>query len=408
MTNVIRNEKGFVLPIGLMFLGIIAILGATAVTVTTTDLKIGTNYRTSVQSFNDAEAGIQYARGMIGQGLEDETFSLPTTIDTSTALNFQTPSGFNFTLSPITMKGDNDYEFTSTGRSNKAVSIIEVRVKRAKFDPVKYAVFGDSWIDVKNGGMVLSYDSSTDDPDDSSFFSTGEADIGSNEYLSSQLGAYVDGDAVFGQYEDGTDATNMIANENTFDELITLGERIDPDPLGAASGGANDPTQFKWINDNSLAGVGESFNYSDNTTPLTLIGKPGGANYYFTDFKLGNGAALEIDSTNGPVNIYVDGGSITVSNGSTVNANGKPTDLSIFSNTTGNVKFKYNGITKAMIYTPFATVFMMNSGDLYGSVWSNKTDLKNSGDVYFDTSLRKKYEEWLNIMDITSWKEVRN
>ena len=408
MTSVIRNEKGFVLPVGLMFLAIIAILGATAVTVTTTDLKIGVNYKTSVQSFYNAEAGIQYTIGMIGQGLEQETFSLPTTIDTSAALNFQTPEGFNFTTSPITMKGDNDYEFTSTGKSNKAVSIIEVRVKRAKLNPIKYAVFGDSWIDVKNGGMILSYNSSSDDPTEESFFSTGEADIGSNEYLSSQVGAYVDGDAVLGQYEDGTDAINMIANDVTFDEVITLGERIDTDPLGVSPGGANDPDQFKFDNDNTLSWVGESIDYSDNTTPLTLIGKPGGANYYFTDFKLGNGAALEIDATNGPVNIYVDGGDITISNGATVNANGKPTDLSIFSNTTGNVKFKYNGITKAMIYTPFADVFMMNSGDLYGSIWSNKTDLKNSGDVYFDMALKDKYTEWLNEMDITSWKDVRN
>jgi len=60
-----NNEKGMVLPLGLMFLAIIAILGTTAVIVTTTDLKIGTNYRTSEQAFYAAEAGIEEARARL-------------------------------------------------------------------------------------------------------------------------------------------------------------------------------------------------------------------------------------------------------------------------------------------------------------------------------------------------------
>ena len=52
MPNLIhRNEKGMVLPLGLMFLAIIALLGSTAVIVTTTDLKIGSNYRANEQAF---------------------------------------------------------------------------------------------------------------------------------------------------------------------------------------------------------------------------------------------------------------------------------------------------------------------------------------------------------------------
>lgn len=56
------NENGAVLVIGLTFLAIIALLGSTAVLMTTTDLKIGANYKTSVQAFNAAQAGIEEAR----------------------------------------------------------------------------------------------------------------------------------------------------------------------------------------------------------------------------------------------------------------------------------------------------------------------------------------------------------
>jgi hypothetical protein len=61
MRLIYGNEKGFVLPLGLMFLAIIAILGITAVVLTTTDLKIGSNYRASEQAFYTAEAGVQEA-----------------------------------------------------------------------------------------------------------------------------------------------------------------------------------------------------------------------------------------------------------------------------------------------------------------------------------------------------------
>ena len=63
MPNLIhRNEKGMVLATGLIFLAIIVILGATAVILTTTDLKIGSNYRASEQAFYVAEAGLEEAK----------------------------------------------------------------------------------------------------------------------------------------------------------------------------------------------------------------------------------------------------------------------------------------------------------------------------------------------------------
>ena len=72
MPNLIhKNEKGMVLPLGLMFLAIIAILGTTAVIVTTTDLKIGSNYRASEQAFYAAEAGIEEARARLRENAAD-------------------------------------------------------------------------------------------------------------------------------------------------------------------------------------------------------------------------------------------------------------------------------------------------------------------------------------------------
>ncbi len=71
-----NNEKGFILPLGLIFLAIIALLGTTAVMVTTTDLKIGTNYKTAKQAFYAAEAGINAAISKIEDFIFGATESL--------------------------------------------------------------------------------------------------------------------------------------------------------------------------------------------------------------------------------------------------------------------------------------------------------------------------------------------
>ena len=56
------NENGAALVIGLMFLAILALAGSTAVVLTSTDLQIGGNYKTSVQSFSAAQGGMDEAK----------------------------------------------------------------------------------------------------------------------------------------------------------------------------------------------------------------------------------------------------------------------------------------------------------------------------------------------------------
>lgn len=56
------NENGAALVISLMFLAILAMLGTTAVIMTTTDMQIGNNYKTNTQASNAAQSGIAEAR----------------------------------------------------------------------------------------------------------------------------------------------------------------------------------------------------------------------------------------------------------------------------------------------------------------------------------------------------------
>jgi type II secretory pathway pseudopilin PulG len=62
MNQDIHNEKGFVLLGSLVILSLIALVASIALTTTFTDIKISSNYKTSIQSFYIAEAGVQHAK----------------------------------------------------------------------------------------------------------------------------------------------------------------------------------------------------------------------------------------------------------------------------------------------------------------------------------------------------------
>ena len=422
MSNLIHNnEKGFVLPVGLMFMAVIAIMGTTAVIVTTTDLKIGSNYRDSVQAFYDAEAGVQYTIAMIEDGLANGTFALPAIIGNSIPFTSATPAGFSFVISSISMIGSNVFTFDSTGSGHgNSRSIIEVAFARDVANVINYAAFADTLVDAKNSGTTESYDSSSpdplkNDPSDPLFLSMGGADIGSNDRLVTHNGTMIDGSGVFGEQSDGSPTVDGINSNSIFTGTAGVNAgRIDPDPLGINSGGIYDPSTYSASNDNALYGVGTTINTNGS---ITLFGKPGGANYYFTSIILKNSANLTIDTTLGEVNIFLEGG-LEAKNGSTINVidssgnPGKPTDFTIFSNARFDstpperIDFKHGSEFRGLVYAPFADVDMKNSSAVYGAIWANTIDIKNSGTLYYDIALKNKYTNIKNDLSLLSWKEL--
>jgi len=62
------DDKGMALPLSLMFLMILSVVGSTAAMLTTTDLKIGENFRSSERAMYAAEAGVEEARARMKLG----------------------------------------------------------------------------------------------------------------------------------------------------------------------------------------------------------------------------------------------------------------------------------------------------------------------------------------------------
>jgi len=422
------NDRGAALVIALMFLAILALVGSTAVVLTSTDIQIGANYKASTEAFHDADAGVNYALAKMEAGLKASpaTFNMPTVIGDPTDPSdpnsvslaaFTAPSGFGFSYQApgLTMLATNLYTFTTDGTgTNNSTATITVTFKRES--AITYAAFGDKKLDTKHGGTTLSYNSQSSDPTKNnpsgpSFQTTHEADVGSNDWLVTHNGASIDGSGVFGEKLDGSATTNSIHGGTSFYDTTPVNAgRVDPDPLGVNSGGEYDPSTYSGAGDNDnlthasplIAG-----NSISTKSTVTLTGKPGGSNFYLTSVELKSGATLTINTLAGEVNIFLTG-PFDAKNGSSIVLTPNPLDttkFSIYSNSTSKIDLKHSSTFTGLIYAPYAPIDVKNSAAAYGAIWGSNVDIKNSGTLYFDSALRDKYLS--GDLTKTTWRDVR-
>jgi len=409
------NEKGMVLVVGLLLMAVLVMLGTVAVMTSTTDIKISGNYKQSERAFYNAEAGIHYVMSKI----EDGTITLPTS-DTITP-SVTAPTNFSFDSVSITYQSANRYLLSVTGHAaNSASETIKVIIGYKSY--LSYGLFADGDVDLKADSAVYSYNSnSTPNPITTDYpaKSTHSGDVGSNTSITGYNNSYIDGDVALGESSSGTTATYSEQGDPgpivTEAEGIEVGERVDPDPLGAIGGTlATEFTTYSTSNDNSTTSststppstisASNVINLGNGET-ITLTGKSGGANYYLSDMTLKNGATLNIDASSGPVNIYLTG-SLEAKEGSSINLTGKPTEFTIYSNSDSNIVVKNSGEFKGTIYAPYASVTMMNSSNVYGLIWGNEVSIKNSGNFYFDEAIQDNFKS--NKLEIVSWLNSRN
>jgi len=407
------NEKGMVLVVVLLLLAALIILGTTTVMQTSTDLKISSNYKTSTQAFYDADAGVQFAIAKMETGLKSDPpiFTLPSAVGSTSSLEgqeFNAPTGFYFTFSTVSKTGSNTYTFTSTGKPpGNSQAAIKATFERGSV--INYAAFGDKSVDNQGTSSVKSYEHTPGMTLPPTSF-TGDGDIGSNGDVTIKSGATIYGDVALG--DDGEGIEGTLDNKGDIKgEKGTDVARVDPDPLGVdvVDGKyATNFTTYSTSNDNALAtgsGIsGTEINIGNGDT-TTLVGKEGGANYYFTDIVIGSGGTLDIDSSLGSVNIYL-AGSLEAKNGSSINVSSVPTEFSIFSNSTDSIVFKHGGDFKGLVYAPYAQVEMKNSADYYGAIWAGTVLMHSSGTIYYDTGMKDKFSS--DDLILTSWKEDGN
>ena len=405
-SNDTRGKEGMILFAVLAVISGLAIVASTMFTIASTNMRVAANFRDTAKAFFNADAAVQLTKSKIESGLAAGTLTLT---NTSSAVSFAAPSGFSFdTITQIRRIGNGPaYGFTVTGRSSSAMAVINTTfIRRPAFS---VGVFADSELDLKPNSLTYSYYSDiTLNPTPSD--STGEADSGSNEQVITYNGTYMDGSLLLGADPFGNNATwsGHSGTVITGEDGVPVG-RMDPDPLGAAPGGALAQTFTRVASSNnnswaSPAGVIEADRDVSLGNGDTMTLRSG--NYYIDDIELKNGSTLQVVATNGAVNVYLTG-NVDFKNGSTVNLTGKPADFIIYANKTGASLVIYNSSDfNGVIYAPFGSVDIKNSGNYRGVVWADSVETKNSGVIYVDLSIKNRLLS--NKIQLTSWKEARN
>ena len=414
--GILRNEKGMVLAVTLMLIAALALLGTTTVMTITTDLKIAGNYRESARALYNAEAGVHAVIAKI----DECGFTWPA-IGSSQTVTVTAPSGYSFdngsggAAISVTKEDKTYYWFQVTGygtSNSNARKTIKVYFRREPF-----GVFAEGLVDLGANSHIYSYNSNTTpNPNPANYpaASTGKGYVGTNVQVHAQENSYISGNIGLGASSGGDDATYDPSETTTLTGISTKVCRVAPDPLGAVGGElAINFTTYSSSNDNAAfmtcsAGACTASPGKINTGMLnsvTLTGKTGGSNFYFTEITLEAGATLTINPTDGPVNIYLTG-KLNAKTGSTIIINGLPPSLTIYSKGNENIELKHFGNFKGTVYAPYAKVIVKNNTDFFGLMWGNEIDIQNTVRLFYDEALKNELPLNDGIGIITSWKDV--
>ena len=409
------NDRGAVLFTAMMFVLIMSIIGAVAYVITANDAAIAVNLEVSRKAFYSADAGVHFALASIQKNLKTNTMTLPETDEVAVSLSpCLLPSDpditdIRFEYLPIgapvlTRIAENEYQFTvrGYGSRNADADILVTFKNRSAF---KFGAFGDKGFTAPALSNFYGYDSTvtlTPSGDDG----TNSCDIGSNQRVGlsdhtevyGHIGLGSNG-AVDAVYIPSGSPEPLIHGEG--DAVRTVGP-VAPDPLGVSAGVYAQKISDCRISNNN--GIIPSELTIETGQAVTLNGKSGGANYYFTKIELKTGASMTIDTSAGPVHIYLSG-EFDGKNGTITHAEGDPKKLAIFSNTADPISLSNSSAFYGVIYAPYADLDIYNHAPLYGAILAGTVDMKNSGNFYFDRALKDKYLTQDVVM--TSWVDVR-
>jgi hypothetical protein len=413
--EIIDDDRGVVLFTAMMFVMIMSIIGAVAYVITANDATIAGNLEVSRKAFYSADAGTHFAMASIQKNLKTNTMTLPETDGSAVSLAAcMLPSDpditdIRFEYLPagapvLTRIAENEYQFTVRGYGSKNADA-DIRVTFKNRSALKFGAFGDKGFTAPASSNFYGYDSSvtlTPGGDDG----TNSCDIGSNQSVILSDHTEVHGHIGLGRnetldavYHPSGSPEPQIHGEG---DAVRFAGRVAPDPLGVSGGVyAQKFSDYRISSDN---GIIPSDLTLETGQSVTLNGKSGGANYYFTKIELKNGASMSIDTSAGPVHIYLSG-ELNGKDGTITHIGGDPKKFVIFSDTSDPVSLSNASAFYGVIYAPYASLEIYNHAPLYGAILAGSVNVKNSGDFYFDKALKDKYLTRDVVM--SSWYDVR-
>lgn len=388
-----RKRRGVAVPLAMIAVMILLAMGAGL-------LSLGTNVRIySIRTSSDisarsaADAGLAMAVFEMGEKLKVKPWddsSLPEA--TNAALPY-CDSIYSYT---VTGNPDGSYTIEVSGTSGWAVRQVACILRLR--GPFEYAIFGTEGVDLTNSATVDWYNYDADDA---------ILKIGTNSIESGAItvgnSATINGDVIVGP---GGDMDVAISNSGTITgdtsvsaenhelETITVPTWLDALPSGGA------------IQDDITVTTSAKYSSIDLPNGKTLQ-IDGDVTLYITGgLTLDNSAKIEVQEDASLI-LYL-GGNLEGKNSSNINnLTQDAKKLQIYGlDSCESIIFKNSSSLYGVVYAPNADVIMHNSADAYGAIISKSLDLRNSGVLHYDASLRDvgMDDEAISFV-VTDWRE---
>ena len=395
-TKGIGSERGVVLVIVLLIMGLLSAVAAGTLLSGQIDLRISANLKTRTQAFYIAEAGLHRAWQEMadGDGTDDfeAVFSARGTTRLFTNMSFSRGS---YAVTAWALSGSNPkrIKVTSTGcqpagdpcPSGNSKVVTEAQFKRALLFPC--AVCGRDSVSLSGGAKTDSFDSRVAPYD--ALTAGSDGDVGSNgAIILSGSTTQIRGDATAGgavSIHGGATVTGTATNNARLSEFPSVTPCGPPYSSGSGitGGSYNSAT-------GELRGTGGD----------VIVLADG--SYCFSSVTLGGGSTLTV---NGPVTINVTADS-DFTGGGVTSATAIAENLKIFSSLASSsqgIRVSGGGQAHMAIYAPDARLEVVGGSDIFGSVVGKIVE--SAGGVRFHYDKRLEDNQDGGIVMVT-WVEL--
>lgn len=385
----LQSEGGGALLIALALMAMLALVSIMALDRANTDMALSHNVSSHDAAFYIAEAGAKRAFVDINadndwrDGYTDEPFVNGTysvaLIDTAT----------DGTL-------DDTVIIRAEGVNIDAACHVELWTAPEYYHPFTYGMFAGNGLNFDQSTCTDSYNS-----DSGTYFETwlqDEGSIGTNGTITTSKLVTIGGDAttaIGGSIDLGLGSSVLGDTSTSMDSV-----KLDIIPQ----------EEYDWARDNSDAISGMSgFDYTYDGGTKTLATEAGGSVvlqsgiYFFSTIDLAQSSSIVL-APSAKVTIYITG-DIVFGQGSTVNDEGMPGNLQVYSQF-GSLQFDQDNAFYGSFYGPNAVIQYDQTTDVYGSLVADYIQLDAGACFHYDRDLAKITHNKTGRMLEIAWREL--
>lgn len=318
--------------------------------------------------------------------------------------------------------GGNLFALTATGVENNVGSQLELVVREVIDSVHIWAAFGDEGLSLDSNAQVDSYNSNDGsyasqdvNGSGSNSYALDNGNIGSNGNILAESNTLVHGDATPGPTGTATVTGNAVVSGST----APASDVIEMPPIELPTF----PSMGDWDFDGSFAGAFGSYIPSGDhhfgattvdTNHLVIVGP---ATIVFDSFTMDANSEIQVDASNGPVEIYVVGDFVMNSNTLFASTTKTPADLTVnllsdnvidpqLDVDLDYVDFNSNAQLYGTLYAPNAAVEINSNFELFGSLVARRVHLDSYARIHFDEALLESDENQEKVFEKVAWRHT--